>query len=68
MRADSLQGLYSTPVSLRILTTVEKLAKELNYDFAIENFLMNFNDDERPSVKLLLEAHRTHLEPELTNN
>ena len=68
MRADSIAGIYSTPISLRILTTVEKLAKELNYDFAIENFLMNFNDDERPSVKLLLEAHRTQLEPELTNN
>jgi len=68
MRNDAISGLYSTPVSLRILKTFQELASdtEIGYEFAVENFLMNFNADERPSVKLLLEAHRYNLEAELT--
>ena len=65
MRAESIQGVYSTPISLRILLNFQKLS-ELNYDFAVENFVMNFNDEERSSVKLLVEAHRHQLEQELT--
>jgi hypothetical protein len=65
MRAESIQGVYSTPISLRILLNFQKLV-ELNYEFAVENFVMNFNDEERSSVKLLVEAHRTQLEQELT--
>lgn len=66
MRADSIAGVYSTPISLRLLLAFQKLT-ELNYDFAVENFVMGFNDEERSSVKLLLEAHRYQLEQELTN-
>jgi MoxR-like ATPase len=69
MRNDSITGLYSTPVSLRILKTFQELASdsEIGYEFAVENFLMNFNADERPSVRLLMEAHRYQLEQELTS-
>lgn len=67
MRAESIQGTYSTPISLRLLLAFQELT-ELNYDFAVDNFVMSFNDEERSSVKLLLEAHRYQLEQELTNN
>ena len=67
MRADSISGIYTTPISLRILLAFQSLSKELNYEFAVENFLMNFIPEERSSVKLLLEAHRLQLEQELTN-
>lgn len=66
MRAESIQGVYETPISLRILLNFQSIA-ELNYEFAVENFVMNFQDDERSSVKLLLEAHRHQLEQELNN-
>jgi nitric oxide reductase NorQ protein len=66
MRADSIQGIYETPISLRLLLAFQDLATEINYAFAVENFLMGFTVDERPSVKLLLEAHRYNLEQELT--
>jgi len=66
MRADSIQGIYETPISLRLLLAFQELSTEINYEFAVENFLMGFTVDERPSVKLLLEAHRYNLEQELT--
>ena len=66
MRNDAIQGIYSTPVSLRMLKAFQELATDLNYDFAVNNFLMAFNADERPSVKLLIEAHSTQLTDELS--
>jgi len=68
MRADSIQGLYTTPISLRWLLNLQELSQELGYEFAVENALMNFTDDERGSVRLLFDAHRTQLEAELINN
>jgi hypothetical protein len=66
MRADSIAGIYETPISLRLLLAFQELTSEINYEFAVENFLMGFTTDERASVKLLLEAHRYNLEAELT--
>jgi len=66
MRADSIAGIYTTPISLRLLLALQELTTEINYEFAVENFLMGFTTDERASVKLLLEAHRFNLEAELT--
>ena len=66
MRAEAISGTYETPISTRLLKNFQKFARELGYDFAVENFLNNFNDEERASVKLLLEAHRFQLEQELS--
>lgn len=65
MRNDAITGIYSTPVSLRMLKAFQELALDLNYDFAVNNFLMCFNADERPSVKLLMEAHSIQIQDEV---
>ena len=65
MRADSIAGVYETPISTRLLKNFVKYAKDLGYEYAVDNFLANFSVDERASVKLLLEAHRHNLEAEL---
>lgn len=67
MRNDAITGIYSTPVSLRMLKSFQELALDLNFEFAVENFLMSFNADERPSVKLLLEAHSIQLQDEVNS-
>jgi nitric oxide reductase NorQ protein len=67
MRDDAITGIYSTPVSLRMLKAFQELALDLNYDFAVNNFLMCFNADERPSVKLLLEAHSIQIQDEVNS-
>ena len=66
MRADSIAGVYETPVSTRLLKQFVDLAQNLSYDFAVDNFVNNFRDDERSSVKLLLDSQRHNLELELT--
>ena len=66
MRADSLTGIYETPVSTRLLKNFVQLTQELSYDFAVDNFINNFRQDERPSVRLLLDSQRYNLELELT--
>ena len=65
MRADSIAGIYETPISTRLLKNFVKFAKEIGYNYACDNFLNSFTVDERASVKLLLEAHRHNLEEEL---
>jgi hypothetical protein len=65
MRADSLSGTYETPISTRLLKNFVELVKLFNYDFAVDNFLNSFNDEERSSVKLLLEAYRYNVATEL---
>lgn len=66
MRADSIAGIYETPISTRLLKNFQQVAKEIGYEFAVDNFINNFTAEERGSVKLLLDAHRTNLELELT--
>lgn len=65
MRADSIAGVYETPVSTRLLKQFVDLAQNLSYDFAVDNFVNNFREDERSSVKLLLDSQRHNLELEL---
>ena len=57
--------IFETPVSTRILKTFEKLAKGLNYEFACDVFVNNFNDDERPAVRMLLEGVEYNLKSDL---
>lgn len=66
MRADTVAGTYETPVSTRLLKQFVDLAQNLSYDFAVDNFVNNFREDERSSVKLLLDSQRHNLELELT--
>jgi len=67
MRADSLNGLYETPLSTRLLKNFVELCG-LGYDFAVQNLLNNFSDDERGSVALLFEAQRYSIMSELGFN
>lgn len=57
--------IFDTPVSTRILKTFEKLATELSFEFACEVFANNFDENERPAVKLLLEANTYNLQADL---
>jgi MoxR-like ATPase len=57
--------IFDTPVSTRILKTFEKIATGLNFDFACEVFVNNFDQNERPAVRLLLEANAYNLKEDL---
>lgn len=66
MRNNDIDGTYKTPVSLRMLKSFQELALDLNYEFAVNNFVMCFHADERQSVKLLFEAYASQLEEEVS--
>jgi MoxR-like ATPase len=66
MRDDAIAGVYETPISTRLLKQFVDLSQNLSYEFAVDNFVNNFRDDERSSVKLLLDSQRHNLELELT--
>lgn len=57
--------IFDTPVSTRILKTFEKLATELSFEFACEVFANNFDENERPAVKMLLESNAYNLQQDL---
>jgi MoxR-like ATPase len=57
--------IFETPVSPRLLKTFEKIARDLSYDFAVDNFVNNFTDEERPAVKMLIEGASYNIKEEL---
>ena len=65
MRDESAIGMYETPISLRLLKNFVHQTKRFNYEFAVDSFLNAFTDEERPSVKLLLEAYSINIQTEL---
>jgi hypothetical protein len=64
MRAESVRGEYETPISLRLLKGFQYHVITYNFDFAVRCFVNHFNEEERSSVKLLLEAYSTNIAEE----
>jgi len=61
----SKSTVFETPITPRILKTFELVARELNFDLACEVFANNFNDEERPAVKMLLEGASFNIKDDL---
>ena len=61
----SSSTIFDTPISPRILKTFEKLATQLNYDFAVQNMVNAFDIEERSSVKMMLEGAEYNLKSDL---
>jgi MoxR-like ATPase len=55
----------STPVSTNLLMEFEMMTHEISIGFAVENFLMGFQANERPSVQELLTIELDHIMSEL---
>jgi len=61
----STSTIFDTPISPRILKTFEKLATQLNYDFAVQNMVNAFDIEERSSVKMMLEGAEYNIKSDL---
>ncbi len=57
LRVSHRAGDVETPVSTNMLIEFEELAVDLGYEFAVENFLNAFHDDERSAVRDVIELH-----------
>lgn len=56
---------FDTPISTRILKTFEKVASELSYDLAVDIFINNFSEEERSSVRVLLDGMEFNIKSDL---
>lgn len=56
---------FDTPISTRILKAFEKIATGLSYDVAVDVFINNFSDEERSSVRMLLDGMKFNLQSDL---
>lgn len=65
IRRQVASGMYITPVSTNMGMEFEAIAQSLGLDFASSNFVTHFQDDERESIRKLLEAYRQKLESEV---
>ena len=56
---------YETPISTRLFKNFERIARGLGYEFAVECFVNNFLDEERSSVRTLLEGLEQNIKADL---
>lgn len=65
IRRQVASGLYVTPVSTNMGMEFEAVAKSLGLDFATENFVNHFQEDERESITKLFEANYERLKKDI---
>jgi Holliday junction resolvasome RuvABC ATP-dependent DNA helicase subunit len=63
LRSEAAKGQYETPISTNMLIEVEEFIKDsdLGYEFAIENFIAHFSNDEQASVRLVFQTHEHNI-------
>lgn len=62
LRDQIAQGLYDTPVSTNMLIEFEDIANELDVAFAVSNFINHFPQDDRASIKQVLDTWQSNIE------
>lgn len=65
LRTEAAKGMYETPIATNMLMEFEKFAKELNYEFAMENFIAHFSDEEQASIRLVFQTYEYNLKEDL---
>jgi nitric oxide reductase NorQ protein len=58
-------GDLETPISTNMLIEFEELAIDLGYDFAVENFLNAFADEERQAVSEAFDLHSAEVQAQV---
>jgi len=64
LRTEADKGQYETPISTNMLIEFGELVQGLGYDFAVENFVAHFANEEQPSVRLVFQTHEYNLKPD----
>lgn len=65
LRTEAAKGMYETPISTNMLIEFEGLAKDLSYEFAVENFIAHFSDEEKASIRMIFQTYEQNLRSEL---
>jgi hypothetical protein len=64
LRAEAAKGQYETPISTNMLVEFGEFVQGLGYEFAVENFIAHFENEEQPSVRLVFQTHEYNLKPD----
>lgn len=65
LRGAHATGDLDTPISTNMLIEFEELAIDLGYDFAVNNFLNAFGEEERQSVAEAFDLHSTEVKAQV---
>jgi hypothetical protein len=61
LRTEAAKGQYETPISTNMAMEFCKFLPELGYEFAMENFIAHFTEDEQPSVRMVFQTHEHNI-------
>lgn len=61
LRAEAAKGMYETPISTNMLIEFEEFVEALGYEFAAQNFIAHFAEEEQASVRLIFQTHEHNL-------
>jgi len=61
LRTEAAKGQYETPISTNMLMEFGRFVETLGYEFASENFIAHFSNDEQPSVRMVFQTHEHNI-------
>ena len=61
LRLEANKGTYETPISTNMGMEFEELVGALGYEFAVENFIAHFHEDEQESVRMVFQTHAANI-------
>jgi hypothetical protein len=64
-RLNDEKGTFGTPISTRLLINFVKTSRDLGFDFAVANFMMNFDSLSHDAIKTLFETYSANIASEL---
>lgn len=65
LRTEAEKGMYDTPIATNMLMEFEEIALNLNYHFAVDNFIAHFSDEEQSSIRLVFQTYEHNLRDDL---
>lgn len=65
LRAEADKGMYDTPIATNMLIELEEMIAQLNYEFATENFIAHFSDEEQSSIRLVFQTYEHNIKSDL---
>jgi len=61
LRAEAAKGMYETPISTNMLIEFGEFVDALGFEFAVENFIAHFSDEDQASVRMVFQTHDHNL-------
>jgi len=64
LRSEAAKGEFETPISTNMLMELEQFIGIFGYEFAINNFIAHFDEEEQDKVRLVMNTHEYNIQEE----